>query len=237
MDETNNNVQASAEGTVQQVEQQPQVPDSTPPQVYNFGGKEWKPDELESTLSNYSKLQAEYTQKSQELAELRKRDDQVKNMYSSPEQTPEVDPSEAKQYAEIAKTLAPYLKDSLGLDTTINQILEQERQKEAMVSRYKEDLSRVEDTAKKAGITFSQDELVGYMKEKQIADVEAAFRAKHFADLVAYEAKHQAKTQNKVYVEDGVKAPLEGTAQKFSDPTDKAFKASLVEKFKQMAGM
>lgn len=206
------------------------------PTMVNIGGKEYDPKELESTLSNYSKLQAEYTQKSQEIAEMKRREEEVQRVYQPQQETTQIDSSEMAQYQEAAKLLAPYLKNELGLDATVQGLLDQERQREAMVSKYKQDLSSVEDIAKKANINFSQDELVQYMKEKQIGDVEAAFRAKHFTDLVAHEAKHQQSVQKKPYTETGVKAPIEGTVNKVTDPTEKSFQQSLIEKFKLLSG-
>lgn len=210
-----------------ETQDQPQSPDS---ELFDWGGRRVTAKELYQESTG---LLQEFTRRSQRLAELEK----------APKEQPKdpsegLTPEERIQYEEAAKRLAPMLTPNLQslVDTMVQERLNSTMEQEKMKQQIETQFTQIEDLAKKASIPFNRHDLVEYMQKTRNADIESAFRAKYFDQLVDYNISQRQAKKKEVYTERGTKAATQPIAPEPKSLTDQGYRKSLSDKLRNMMG-
>lgn len=211
-------------------------PASKEDDLFEWSGRKLTKDEY---VAETQKLLKEFHSRNQTQKEL---EDKLKALEAGQAKAQEPDPMQSMTPEEVAQLnevvdkllpfLAPKLEDKFKSLTV--STLDQRRQEEALVQHYNKEFEKVEEMGKKYGIQVNRQDLGEYMQSSGIMNVEAAFRSKHFQELVDGEIKSRTSKQRKVPADEGGKVPPKPTIPEDTPVTSKDFKTSLVEKLKRL---
>jgi|SaaInlLV_10m_DNA_2_1039722.scaffolds.fasta_scaffold00537_15 hypothetical protein len=181
MDETLDQGQESTETIAEDTQQAtPEQSETTEQEVSNLhklpDGRELSGDEL---LGEYSKLNSEFTKRSQKLSEFEK-------TAAEREKRAEVQAQEALDSNELLKDVDPNVKEAIGqiaLNTikTYEQAREVERAREEKDREWNSRFDAAEKTHDgKDGLPkFAKDDVLAFMMDKEIYDPEVAYSVLH----------------------------------------------------------
>ena len=147
-------------------------------EVYEFGGNKYH--SAEEAYLAAKDLEADYTKKSQELAELKRSQDEKEGKQQE-EKKEEFDPDDEK----VADDLFKIIKSKYGLVT------KQEVEEKQEMEKIHQNFAKLEETynGKDGMPKFKADDMIAYMRENQYPPhlAEVAFRNRFHKELLATE--------------------------------------------------
>lgn len=216
--------------------------DTTTEQQYDWAGRKLSATEL---YEESQKLQKDYTQKTQRLSELEKREQDMQAMMNNQQKEDvspldNLTPQERYEYEEAAKKLSPFLQKELEsqVEQMVNTRLQATNAEQERINHYKQEFDAVAKLSKEVGVTLNQVELVQYMKDSGTMNVKDAFKAKYFDQMVDYTVAQRKSKENKITTITGGKTSPQGANVDFSKIklTDPSYKASLADTLRKMTG-
>lgn len=216
---------------------------STTPSGINVGGREYTTQELEQKLKSLEELNKGYTQSRQELAELKRRDEEAKKLYGVAETTSDplagLDEEQKRQFQEAAKYMTPYMKEAIRAeaDELFKARFAETSQQKEFESKFQNQVKEVQDLAGKWNVKFDENSvsaLTKYMQETGSTNVVSAFKEINQTAMIDYEIAQRKHGQKKIYTESGGKVPSTPNKPVYSGVNDPKFRADMVAKMAAM---
>ena len=236
---TTGNVDTSSQETVDTTVDTQQSNDqasTTTEAQFDWAGRKLSASEL---YEESQKLQKDYTQKTQRLSELEKREQDMQSAMGNNQTAKPVDPldnltpQERFEYEEAAKKLSPFLQKELEsqVEEMVNARMQATTAEQERINHYKQEFDNVEKLAKDVGVTLNKEELIQYMKDSGTMNVKDAFKAKYFDQMVDYTVNQRKSKENKITTVTGGKTSPQGGGTDFSKIkiTDAGYKKSLAD--------
>lgn len=209
---------------------------------YDWAGRKLSASEL---YEESQKLQKDYTQKTQRLSELEKREQDMQAALGTTQAKQEdpmsqLTPQERFEYEEAAKKLSPFLQKELEshVEQLVNSRMQATNAEQERINHYKQEFDNVEKLAKDVGVTLNKEELIQYMKDSGTMNVKDAFKAKYFDQMVDYTVSQRKSKENKITTVTGGKTSPQASGADMSKIkiTDSGYKQSLADTLRKMTG-
>lgn len=209
---------------------------------YDWAGRKLSASEL---YEESQKLQKDYTQKTQRLSELEKREQDMQsamgnNQAKQEDPMSQLTPQERFEYEEAAKKLSPFLQKELEshVEQLVNSRMQATNAEQERINHYKQEFDNVEKLAKDVGVTLNKEELIQYMKDSGTMNVKDAFKAKYFDQMVDYTVSQRKSKENKITTVTGGKTSPQASGADMSKIkiTDSGYKQSLADTLRKMTG-
>lgn len=210
---------------------------------FDWAGRKLSAREL---YEESQKLQKDYTQKTQRLSELEKREQDLQAALGNNQQKQEVNPldnltpQERYEYEEAAKKLTPFLKKQLEsqVEEMVTARMQATNAEQERINHYKQEFEQVEKLAKDVGVALNKEELIQYMKDSGTMNVKDAFKAKYFDQMVDYTVSQRKSKENKITTITGGKTSPQASGVDMSKIkiTDSSYRQSLADTLRKMTG-